>query len=169
VYGVGAPSYVNRLHRLQFGQGYWISVTRPITWYLGRGSDPLVVSDMQVAQSMESPPATYYGPLLAGQGFTPTAGMAMTAWVAPSAGSGQGAKLCGQGRTLEVGDEVVYSIHVSADGPGGAAGCGEPGRYVIFKVGSRLMSPAPVWDNNRLWELALRPSWCIYLPLVLRH
>jgi hypothetical protein len=161
VHGVGAPPYVNRLHRLQFGQGYWISVTRPITWYLGQDSDPPAAGDVQAAQSVESPPATFYGPLLAGQGFTPTAGMAMSARV--------GGKLCGQGRTVESGGEVVYSIHVSADGPGGTSGCGEPGMYVTFKVGSRAYGPAAAWDSNRLWEIALRPSWQVYLPLVMRH
>jgi hypothetical protein len=164
VYGVGAPPYVNRLHELRFGQGYWISVTEPITWYLSEGPDPLAAGDVQSPQSlqdMQGPPATYYGPVLTGQGFTPTVGMAVTAWIAGN--------LCGQGRTMEVGGEVVYSVHVSADGLGGAAGCGEPSRYVTFKVDSRAMSPTAVWGNNRLWELPLQPGWRVYLPLVLRH
>jgi hypothetical protein len=160
VYGVDVDSYVNRLHRLRFGQGYWISVTKTITWYIGGDSDSKALAASDV-QNMPGPPATYYGPLLAGQGFTPTAGVTMTAWV--------GRKLCGHGRTLEYGDEVVYSIHVFADVPGGTTGCGTPGRYVTFKVGSQAYAPAAAWNNRRLWELALRPAWCFYLPLVLRY
>ncbi len=158
VHGVGAPSYVNRLHELRFGQGYWISVTEPITWYLGGTSETLAASDVQ---SVQSPPATYYGPILAGQGFTPTAEMAMTAWV--------NGTLCGQSQTMEVGGQVVYSIHVLADGPGGATGCGAPDKVVMFQVGSQTMAPAAVWDDKQLWELPLRPGWRVYLPLVLRH
>lgn len=158
VYGTDVPSYVNRLHELQFGQGYWISATETVTWYIGGESEALAASDVQ---NMQSPPATYYGSVLAGQGITPTTGMTVTAWV--------NSKPCGQGQTMEMGGEVVYSIHVFADGPGGAAGCGEPGERVAFWVGGQAMSPTAVWDNNRLWELALRPAWQAYLPLVLRH
>jgi hypothetical protein len=161
VHGVGAPSYVNRLHELRFGQGYWISVTEPITWYLGGTSETLAASDVQSPQNVQSPPATYYGPVLAGQGFTPTAEMAMTAWV--------NGNLCGQGQTMENDGQVVYSIHVLADGPGGATGCGAPGKDVTFWVGVQTMAPAAVWDNRQLWELALRPGWRVYLPLVLKH
>ena len=110
---------------------------------------------------MQSPPATYYGSIVAGPGFTPAAGMTVIALV--------NGNLCGQGRTMSVGGKVVYSVHVPADGPGGIAGCGMPDREVVFQVASQAMSPAAVWDNNRLWELALQPGWRAYLPLVLRH
>jgi hypothetical protein len=163
VHGVGTPSYVNRLHELRFGQGYWISATETITWYLAAtpAFEALAASGVLGAKSMESPPATYYGPLMAGSDFTPTPGMVVTARIEGHP--------CGQGRTMDDKGQVVYSIHVLADGPGGAAGCGEPGSKVTFWVGGQAMSPAATWDNNRLWELPLRPDWWVYLPLVLRH
>ena len=99
--------------------------------------------------------------VLAGRGFTPTAGMTVTAWV--------GGKLCAQSRAMDVDGQVVYSVHVLADGPGGAAGCGAPGRTVTFQVGSRVYAPTAAWDNRRLWELPLHPAWRVYLPLILRH
>jgi hypothetical protein len=78
--------------------------------------------------------------------------------------------LCGQGQTIEVSGEVVYSINVFADGPGGAPGCGAPGREVTFEIGSQVMEPTVTWDNSRVWELALSPAfqYRVYLPLVLR-
>ncbi len=158
VYGVDAPPHVNRLHELRFGQGYWISATKAITWHIGGESQALVASDVQ---SMPGPPATYYGSVLAKQGITPAAGMTVTAWI--------NGNPCGQGQTIKVGGEVVYSIHVFADDPGRIAGCGMPGRAVAFWVGGQAMSPIAAWDNNRLWELTLRPGWYVYLPRVLRH
>jgi hypothetical protein len=159
VHGVGAPGYVNRLQELRFGQGYWISATETITWYVG-GAEAQMADSLSSLQSMESPPATYYGAVMAGQGFIPTAGQTVSAWVK--------GKRCGQGRTMEVDGEVVYSIHVFADGPGGAAGCGEPDRAVRFRVGVQAMWPAAAWDNRRLWELPLHPGARIYLPLILK-
>jgi hypothetical protein len=161
VHSVDVPAYVNRLHALQFGRGYWISATRAITWYLSGGPDLLAPRSVASSGTTQSPPATYYGSLLAGQGFTPTAGMTLTAWI--------DGKLCGQSSTLEVGGEVVYSIHVSAGDPGGVTGCGELGKAVMFQVDSRSMAPAALWNNNRLWEHPLRPAWSAYLPVVVRH
>lgn len=170
VYGIGAPAYVNRLHTLRFGQGYWISVTEPITWHLGGNSaqQALDVGDAQSPQgihNMQDPPATYYGRVLASQDFTPAAGMAVDARV--------GGDLCGQGWTMVLDDEIVYIVHVLADGPGRATGCGAPGRKVVFRVDGQAMIPTRPWNNNRLYEVALSPGmpleWSVYLPLVMRH
>jgi len=48
-----------------------------------------------------------------------------------------GGHLCGQSQTMEVGGQVVYSIHVLADGPGGAAECGTPDETVKFRYTGR--------------------------------
>jgi hypothetical protein len=145
----GTPGYVNDLHFLEFGQGYWISVTQPITLYLKGGSGS-TVSTEAAASGAQSPPATYYGKVLDGDGFTPAPGMVVAAWVDGNA--------CGQGETLEVGGEVVYSVNVFADGSRQAAGCGAPGRVVTFEVSSQVMVSTAVWDNDRLWEVALRAT-----------
>jgi hypothetical protein len=72
---------------------------------------------------------------------------------------------------MGVGGQVVYSINVLADGPGGAAGCGQRGRAVTFRVGSQLMGPTAAWNDSRLWDLPLSPDEerHIYLPLVLKN
>jgi subtilisin-like proprotein convertase family protein len=154
VHGVGAPSYVNRLNELQFAQVYWISMTEAITWYV-RGD-----SALQDVQNMHIPPATYYGPVTPIEGFTPTAGMPVTARV--------NGNLCGQSQTLEVDGEIVYFIHVFADDSGAAAGCGAPGREVVLQVGTSEITATAAWDNSRLWELMLGAGRRFYLPLIFK-
>jgi len=94
-------------------------------------------------------PATYYGPVLAGIGFSPAAGMAVTAWIEGN--------LCGQSSTMVVEGQVAYTVDVLAEGLGGAEGCGALGRRVTFEVGSQIMEPNVGWDNSQAWELPLRP------------
>jgi hypothetical protein len=67
-----------------------------------------------------------------------------------------------------VGEQVVYAVNVLAEGET-AVGCGVPGKRVTFRVDGRAMLPTAVWDDRRVWEVVLRPSWHVYLPLVLRH
>ena len=160
VYGVGAPPYVNRLDELQFAQVYWISMTEATTWYVRGGSAPMLdAGGLQDVQSMHIPPATYYGSVSGGAGFTPTAGMTVTARV--------NGNLCGQSQTMEVDGEIVYFIHVSADDSAATAGCGAPGREVVLQVGTSAVTATAAWDNNRLWELPLGSGKQLYLPLVL--
>jgi hypothetical protein len=158
VYGVRAPDYVNDLALLEFGRGYWISVSQAITMYIG-GTGAGEASTLSAASLPPQVPATYYGHMLAGGGFTPAPGQTVTAWV--------GVNLCGRGKTLEVDSQIVYAINVLAE-EGGSSGCGAPGRMVTFQVGPQMTSPTVAWNDNRLWEVALRPAWRTYLPLVLR-
>jgi len=157
--GKPAPDWVNDLKVLHFGRGYWIHVSDAITLYLKGGSAP----DVALASGFPSPPATYYGAVLAGSGFTPTAGMPVTASV--------GSHLCGQGVVTDVpGYGLAYVVDVPAEDWGDDAGCGAPGRRVSFQVGPCTMFTTAEWDNNRLHELSLSPGpqQHIYLPLVMR-
>jgi hypothetical protein len=153
------PPWVNDLHELHFGQGYWISATQAITWYL-KGSEG---EYQRQAVSLQSPPATYYGPVLSSNAFTPTLGMTVTAWI--------DGHQCGQSETLEMDGQVVYSLNVFADGPGGAVGCGAADKTVAFQVGSQMMYSKPEWDNSRVWYQPLSDQTLayIYLPLVLKN
>jgi hypothetical protein len=162
VYDVTVPDWVNELAQFEFGRGYWISVTQPITLYLKGGESEGVAREADLL-SMGSPPATYYGVVEGGEGLEPEPGMSLTAQVE--------GHLCGQSLTQGVGDQVVYSVNVLADGPGGAAGCGELGQTVTFKVSARPMIPTAAWDDRRVWELPLRPGTLhvIYLPLVVKN
>jgi hypothetical protein len=161
VYDVTVPDWVNDLSVLEFGRGYWINVSETITWCL-RGDSAASTLAGSGSQSGQGPPATYYG-LVEGTGsFAPTAGLPVLAQV--------DGRLCGQSQTMEVNGEVVYSVNVFADGPGGAAGYGAPGREVTFEIGSQVMGTTAIWDNSRVWELVLSPTFQhrIYLPLVLK-
>ncbi len=166
IYDVTVPHWVNDLGVLEFGHSYWILLKQSVTLFL-KGNPPYFARqasslDQHLARpstpAYSSLPATYYGAVEASSWFTPTGGMLVTAYV--------GENWCGWGRTLEGDDELVYTINVFPDGPGGAPGCGAPGRTVQFKVGSQTMVPSFLWDNNRVQQRTLRPVE-IYLPLLL--
>ncbi len=60
-----------------------------------------------------------------------------------------------------------------ADGFGGDAGCGAPGREVRFELDSWGVVHTALWNNDRVWKLALdgpasAPEHNVYLPLVLK-
>jgi hypothetical protein len=156
VYDVSVSPWVNDLSSFKFGEAYWISLTQSITLSLNGGS----TSSPNRSLNVQSPPTTFYGSVLARGDFTPTAGMVVTAWI--------NGKMCGQGKTAQINNEIVYSINVFADGPGGFNGCGAPGRSVTFKVSTRAMSTSHAWDNSRLWQLPLLSDYRIYLPVVRR-
>ena len=136
------------LSHLEFGHGYWINVTHPITVQLkGAGSAT------QVQNTPALPPATYYGPVEAGPGFTPVAGVPVSAWV--------GDTFCGQGVTREVAGEVMYMVHVEAH-------CSASGMRIRFHVAERGMVTTVSWDNTTIHRLTLSSSNYVYLPAVIR-
>ncbi|MCP4537492.1 MAG: hypothetical protein GY832_10130 [Chloroflexi bacterium] len=138
------PPWVNDLHEMEFGKGYWISATQPITWEVKGGSDARAP---QSANNM-GPPATYYGVVSPSATFVPVAGMTVSVYVE--------GKLCGRGETLSVGGDIVYSVKVGYTPAGGA--CGDLGQIVTFRVGSTMMSTTAEWNNNDVWELPLSPA-----------
>jgi len=152
VYDVDAPSYANSLDVLTFGNGYWISVTHPITVYFGS-------PELQAASTAIPPqvPATYYGEVVGGR-----VGQEVTAWV--------GDTLCGRSEVVQYDHQPVYAVHVVAE-DGGTVGCGAPGREVTFHVDSQVITSTVPWDSCRPREAPIflsEPSWSIYLPLVVR-
>jgi hypothetical protein len=165
VYDVTVPEWVNDLHELEFGQGYWINVSEAITLFLKGSSDSIFQRVHWVVQAivshLQSPPATYYGWVLPSPDFTPLPGMVVTAWI--------DSNLCGQSQTLEVDGRVAYSVNVSADGPGDAVGCGAPERRVTFKIGRQVMVLVTQWDNSRVWRLPLSSGFRVYLPLTIKE
>jgi len=145
VYDVTAPNWVNDLGQLEFAKSYWINVSQSITLQVtGSGPQPALG-----AAALPSPPATFYGAVQSGLGFTPAAGMVVTAWI--------GGNACGQGKTLLVSGQVMYTINVLPEGTGGAAGCGAPGRTITFKVGAQTMTTTAPWDIDELHALTLTP------------
>jgi hypothetical protein len=166
VYAPNVPPYVVSLSAFEFGQGYWLNVTQPITWFL-KGATP--TSRATQPENMQLPPSTYYGIAQAGASFTPTVGMSVIARINPSTSSGQ-AVVCGQGQTQSYGGQIVYVVHVSAEGTD-TTGCGVLGRTVTFQVGGRMMATTALWDDRQLWNVNLTPQASqqnVYLPLVAR-
>jgi len=159
VFDVTAPPWVNTLHKLEFGRCYWITVTEAITLYLKGAESP----DREVKTTMQLPPATYYGEVRAGSGFTPYAGMTISALI--------DGHLCGQAQMIEIDGQVVYAMQVWADDGGSWAGCGAPRRTVTFYAGSQPMRPTAVWNNSQSRELPItvRDSDFVYLPLVMHN
>lgn len=147
VYDVNAPAWVNDLTALEFGAGYWIHATQAVTLYLkGSGDSPLKAAE----SAGQSPPATYYGRVMSGNGFTPMAGMTITAAI-------NGNK-CGQGKTLDIGGQVMYTLNVFAEDPGTSNGCGAAGQNVQLMIGSTAMQPSPTWANDQALPVDLSPG-----------
>jgi hypothetical protein len=162
VYDVTAPDWVNDLYVMEFGKAYTILMRESVTLYL-KGASMTNLSQTvgldtnwseQAVPSYQPVPATYYGILQAGTGFTPTVGMTVTAMI--------GANQCGQTRAMEVEDEIVYSINVLPDGPKGAPGCGDFGRRVLFETESHYLAPFATWDSYHVRELPLHPMTRVF-------
>lgn len=83
-------------------------------------------------------PATYSGLVLAGPGFTPAAGMRVIASI--------NSHECGESLTQLIDDQVVYSINVVAEGPGGVSNCGAADRMMLFRIASIPMAPIAIWN-----------------------
>ena len=160
VYDVTVPPFVNDLTALEFNHAYWINISQAITLHVSGGPTPA----FNPTTLPPSPPATFYGAVLSGPGFTPTPGMVVSAWI--------NGVPCGQGQTLTFAAQVVYVVDVFAeDTPGGNSGCGAPGRTVTFRVGSQPMATTAPWDNSQVWNLPLIPDTQrrVYLPVIRRE
>ncbi len=101
-------------------------------------------------------PALYYGPVMAGGSFTPAVGQAVTAWI--------GGTLCGQTQTVVSDGQIVYSILVLPDAPGGLTGCGDTGRIVDFKVNGQAMTPDAVYGDAQVQYWPLNPLGPTFTP-----
>jgi subtilisin-like proprotein convertase family protein len=149
VYDISAPPYVNSLRYLDYGRGYWLNIEGLTTAQTARAA----TLSADLAAQVPTPPATYYGQLLASNTLSPTAGLKVQALV--------GEKICGEATTQAYNNMIVFSLIVPADDGGALAGCGAPGRSVVFQVGAERLPYQASWDNARPRELRL-----VRLPLV---
>lgn len=150
LYATGVPTYVNTLSTLEFGQGYWIHVTEPVTISF-RGESASDTADIQAAVSdavVPYPPATIYGLVNRGGSFEPTAKMNVEALIADIR--------CGAGQTIaDRNGEILYSIHVNAST---GDGCGAPNQVISFVVGGQTMISSTLWQNSAITMLNLFPQ-----------
>ena len=160
VFDASAPDWVNDLKTLEYGSGYWVNVSVPITLQIKVASDSggerptlsLATPTFSDALGRRNPPGVYYGTI---QGVTdPTlAGRAFTAEI-----DGQP---CGTGNVLpaDAGQgnaDLRYVVKVVAAELGTAQVCGLPGKDVQFKLGGQALYPSIPWDNRRPTEQTLR-------------
>ncbi|NJP07197.1 MAG: VCBS repeat-containing protein [Chloroflexaceae bacterium] len=162
IYRPDVPDWVNDLQFLEFGKGYWIQTTRPITLFL-RGNSTNTLAGTETAETqvaLPDPPATFYGRVLPTATPEPAPGMHVVATI--------DTQQCGQATTREVDGEIVYVIDVLAAGP-----CGAPGKTITLTLDDTLVaSDSIVWDNNQIrqYDLGTSPAtmWRVYLAFVRR-
>jgi len=155
VFSTEVPTWVNDLTSLQFGERYWIHLTSSIILKLHGAR---LLEDPQTPAQL-IPPATFYGPVLASDTFTPTVGMEVLAWT--------NNVICGQGTTQLVDGQVVYSVNVSADDQH-TPGCGKEGDRVTFQIGSYKMATGAWWNSDKVWYVSLSTRTTLYIPIVTR-
>jgi hypothetical protein len=154
VYAPQVPGWVNDLSDLQFGESYWIYLTKSILLKLqGAG-----FMEPNQAPTQPEPPATYYGPVLPFENFEPKEGMEVLAWT-------EGV-VCGRGVTRLVNGQVVYTLHVLSNGQ--TTGCGKAGAMVHFQVNDYKMAAVTAWSNERVEYLALSTRTWVYIPILIK-
>jgi hypothetical protein len=154
-------AWANDLQTLQFGQGYWINVTEPITLVLKVGSAaPLAQAPAAALANPVSrtPPAVYFGEIQADAGAAQAAGPPLTALV-------DGAEGCGAA-TVVYDDTGTgrYIIKVDAADAGPLAGCGGPGKEVTLRLGEEVIAENLAWDNARQAPPAALPAVDVATP-----
>ncbi|MGB0388165.1 MAG: proprotein convertase P-domain-containing protein, partial [Ardenticatenaceae bacterium] len=129
---------INDLTELEFGRGYWIYATEPITLYLGLPDDNDQNNQNNRSPLMgdlEAPPTTFYGPITGP--LAPSVGTPITAMI--------NGVVCGRSTVQEWERAVAYKIQVSSDT---GDGCGETDDTVVFALDGQLLPTS----NNRLWD-----------------
>ncbi len=160
VFDSAAPEWVNDLRELEFGKGYWIHVNDKATLYIQGEADEQIAAALAaipseaIRSSVPNPPATYYGILRPGLGFTPEVGTPVEARI--------GNLVCGRSQTRLIDGQIVYSVAVSAVGDGEQVGCGRQGHPVTLQIGTLTLTT--VWDNSQVWNA--EPHW-LYLPQII--
>jgi len=146
-------AWANDLQTLQFGQGYWINVTEPITLVLKVGAaSPLAQAPAAALANPVSrtPPAVYFGEIQAGAGAR--VDLPLTAAVDGVEGCGAAAVVYDESGTGR------YIIKVDAADAGPLAGCGGPGKQVTLRLGEQVIAENLAWDNARQAPPAALPT-----------
>lgn len=133
------PDLLDSLAALEFGRGYWLYNTEPVTLYLKGGGGEIRLADPRQMATIPEPPVTLYGEIageIAGGEVAP--GAAVWAWIDGT--------LCGEGRTGEQNGVTVYGLHLTSARQ--APGCGQPGRKVTFALGERMLDTGWQWAEG---------------------
>jgi hypothetical protein len=134
---------------------YWIYVTQDVTLRL-KGSPSSVSNDLM--NNAQFPPTIYYGDV---QTSDASINMSVKAWINEN--------LCGQSKTMEVGNRIVYTIDVLAEDFLTLSGCGTYGKEITIQVDDRFMDTTVIWDNTQFWNIDLiSQDHKLHLPIVIR-
>ncbi|NJM42095.1 MAG: hypothetical protein HC853_15765 [Anaerolineae bacterium] len=160
VYDVAAPSYVNDLSELAFGQSYWVRATRPITLYLDPSKDnALAANALEPMMSTPSAlPFTIYGVVRGDLSLKPAAGMSVVATI--------NGEICGETETMSYQGQIVYTLNVLADIGGDTAGCGVVGRSAEIEINGKPLGSVSLRESGQVRQANMPPR--LYLPLVRR-
>ncbi len=71
-----------------------------------------------------------------------------------------------EGTTRLIDGQVVYTLNIQPDAPGGQIGCGAPGRAATFTIDGQPINPRVMWNNDVVWNVPLRRGYEVYLPLI---
>ncbi len=161
VFDASAEDWVNDLKSLEYGSGYWVNISTPITLQIKVASDAggerptlsMGSPNFSDALGRRNPPAVYYGTVQGSVGQPLAPGQVITAEIDD--------QQCGAGTVEPVGAEedpqrLQYVVKVVATELGAVRSCGMPGKEVNFKLGATALYPAIEWDNRRPTEHALR-------------
>ena len=147
------PDWVNDLKTLEYGNGYWINVSTPITLQIKVASDAggerptlsMGATSFSEALGRRNPPAVYYGTIQGSAGKSLAPGQDFTAVIDD--------QQCGVGKVLPAEEnaktkDLRYVIKVVATESGAAQACGVPEKDVTFKFGDTALYPAVKWENG---------------------
>ncbi|HSH04381.1 MAG TPA: LamG-like jellyroll fold domain-containing protein, partial [Anaerolineae bacterium] len=142
---------VNTLDNLEYGLGYWLYATEPITLFLGVPTDNGNSLTEPVNGLFAFPPMTIFGPVWSTAEFVPTAGMTIEAYVNDV--------LCGTGTLVEWQGALAYQLQVKANS---GDGCGLTGATVHFAIdGQMLWGGEAVWDSSQAQYHPLTAAVCV--------
>ncbi|MCA9926643.1 MAG: hypothetical protein KC421_29945, partial [Anaerolineales bacterium] len=153
------PSFqdlVNDLPGLEPLRSYWIYAITDTVAYIG-----VPTGQNSIAANLSLPPATYYGEIFVGNGFSPAPGMTVEALV--NGGS------CGTGLVTNSSAGLAYKVQVAADN---GNNCGTTGQPVTFVVNGVTMTTKPGWNNTKAQYVPLNGTgmqYKSYLPLLMNQ
>ncbi|MEM7130026.1 MAG: VCBS repeat-containing protein [Chloroflexota bacterium] len=142
-----APESVNSLKTLEYGQGYFIQTTKPITLQLDvTPAAPATFSPTNEPAPSSiyfgEPPAIYFGLLPLSFSLYPEAQIALTATI--------DGVICGQGQVIvDTPDEAPFFIVQVAAERAETVGCGRPGSEIQFYLDGVLLPNTASWDNTQ--------------------
>ncbi len=152
-------AWANDLTQLDFGQGYWINVTQPVTLTLKVGPalplTPTQVVALASPVNRRVPPAVYFGEIEAQPGAVDAQVTALVDGVEGCGAAAVAYDETGTGR---------YLIKVDGADAGPLSVCGRPDRPVTLRMGEEVIAENLAWDNARQSPPAALPVVVVDAP-----